>query len=717
MRKKDLKKPFQEDKLVLAIERIKIINIALLTFLLLSDLSAQIPINGFCKYREYSAKQGYNRIFTSDYNNDGFGELILSNITSNKIALLSPELKSNSGSAVEKNFSSSVSGIRLFSSDNSGKRYLMVSRKNRFAGLASISKSGVVSLSDKLKTDGYPTSYDVGNVFGISGPPAALLSGSSMNGLSIIYENKKKLVERKISKEKVFSYSAFIDLDYDAFADIAAVNSIKNSIELYNNNQLGEFSEPRTIDLDAQISEFKTTDFNSDGFTDLAYIKNNRFEVLLGDSVSSFRNKLVLDIPVKPDKYVVMDFNGDGYNDIAYINIERSELYIAYGKGSNSFYPPILYLKKPGLVDLSSYIDRAGKKLAVLSSEGKVYLITQLVLTDESFSISLGEKPGAINSFDYLNDKYKDVCFIDEEENTLKILLSERRNLCRIYYSIPLAEKYENILIDDSRGKWKTFYCWSKKGYTVELVKVNFENQKHFQKVQYTDGPIEDIKLTIDRLKDRQILSILVNNKRNLLLQEIEYRDFKYAGSYIYPVVSNIDDAALLLEVYNDIYCFSKSENEVSLFKVSFNKKILDIKNLLGYKLKPGDVFNSQIVCIDEPFYHPKPAAVLVSINNKSFVHLFGDRQPLELNPKHSALENSHLRFIVDEFSGQLSLFYECDRGLECLVFHGTNSLLKENNLIESKKINDYFVSKLYGEKTFLIYSDKLKNILTFERI
>jgi hypothetical protein len=538
-----------------------------------------------------------------------------------------------------------------------------------------------------------------------------------MNGLSIITENKKTLIEKRISKEKVFSYSAFIDLDYDTYADIAAVNSIKNSIELYYNNQLGEFREARSIDLDAQISEFKTADFNSDGFTDLVYIKNNRFEVLLGDSVSSFRNKIVLDTPVKPDKYVIMDFNGDGYNDIAYINVERGELYIAFGKGSNSFYPPILYLKKPGLVDLTPYIDRAGKKLAVLSSEGKVYLITQITLTDESFSISLGEKPGIINSFDYLNDKYKDICFIDEEENALKVLLSERRNLCRTYYSIPLSGKYDNILVDDSRSKWKTFYCWSKKGYSIELVRINFENQKHYQKVQYADGPIEDVKLTIDRLLDRQILSVLVNKQRNLLLQEIEYRDFKYAASNVQPIVSNIDNAVLSMGIYRDIYCFSQSENEMSLFKVSFNKKILDIKNLLRYKLKPGDVFNSQLVSIDEPFYHPKPVAALISINNKTFLHFFDDRQLLELKMKNSALGNSHLRYISDELSDKLSLFYESESGLKCLVFHRTDNLLKEYNLFESKKINDYFVSKLYGEKTFLIYSDKIRNILTFERL
>ena len=373
----------------------------------MSDVSAQIPINGFCKYREYSCKPGYNRVFTCDLNNNGYGDLFLSNITSNKFALLFPEAKLNSNSAVEKSFSSSISGIQLFSSDNSGKRYLIVSRKNKFAGLASMSKSGTPSIFYKLKIDGFPSSYGVGKIFGTIGRSAAILSGNSMNGITIIYENNKALVEKRISKEKAFSYSAFIDLDYDSFSDIAAVNSIKNSIELYYNNQLGDFSLARSIYLDSQISEFKTADFNSDGFTDLVYIKNNRFEVLLGDSVSSFRNKIILDTPVKPDKYVIMDFNGDGYNDIAYINSERGELYIAFGKGSNSFYPPVLYLKKPGLVDLTSFIDRTGKKLAVVSSEGKAYLITQIALTDESFSIALGEKPGTINTFDYLNDNTK----------------------------------------------------------------------------------------------------------------------------------------------------------------------------------------------------------------------------------------------------------------------------------------------------------------------
>jgi hypothetical protein len=248
-------------------------------------------------------------------------------------------------------------------------------------------------------------------------------------------------------------------------------------------------------------------------------------------------------------------------------------------------------------------------------------------------------------------------------------------------------------------------------------VRINFENQKYYQKVQYAAGPIEDVKLTIDRLFDRQILSILINKERKLSLQEIEYRDFKNALSSFEPIVSNIDNAVLSLGVYRDIYCFSNSENKISLFKVSFNKKIIDVKNLFAYNLKAGEVFNSQLISIDEPFYHPKPLAALISINNKTSVYFFGDRQLLELNMKNSALANSHLRYISDESTDRLSLFYESDKRLKCLNFHRTDNLLKEYDLIESKKINDYFVSKLYGEKTFLIYSDKTRNVLTFERL
>jgi len=104
-----------------------------------------------------------------------------------------------------------------------------------------MSKSGTPSIFYKLKIDGFPSSYGVGKIFGTIGRSAAILSGNSMNGITIIYENNKALVEKRISKEKAFSYSAFIDLDYDSFSDIAAVNSIKNSIELYYNNQLGDF--------------------------------------------------------------------------------------------------------------------------------------------------------------------------------------------------------------------------------------------------------------------------------------------------------------------------------------------------------------------------------------------------------------------------------------------------------------------------------------------
>ena len=717
MRKEDLKKRSREEQTASATERIFFVSV-FISFLYLSNLSAQIPINGFCKYREFPVKPNYTKIFPIDYNFDGYRDLLIYNSSNNKYATLISDSKSNFSHASEKFSSSDIEDIHTFSSGTAEKRFLIASRKTKQVALATFSKNGLMFLSNRIKFRGFPSSIDVGDI-NEDGKPEGLVCGSTLNGLYLLGEKNKTLKETKIVEGKIFSSASFIDLDYDSFVDIAAIDQLSNSIIIYYNDKFGNYRESRSIGLDGDVNQFKTADLNSDGFTDFVFVKGNQFEVLLGDSVSSFQKKIFINEPVRPDKYSILDFNGDGFNDIAFINAQTGSLYISFAQGTNKFYPPVLYMKKSGLVDLTAYIDRSGKKLAVLGSDGKVYLINTVGINDLSFSITAGDNPTGGNTFDFLNDGYKGFCFIDEGEQSLKLFMSERRNLFRTYFSIPLAVSHSNILVDDTHSKIKTFYCFSKGGRSIEIIKMNLENYNYSKLAIYTDQPIEDLKLSSDRLKDWQTLFALCTEGKNLYLQSFEIRDFRKATSATYSIGPNIDKAWLSFGVYRDIYSFSLNDNKVQLIKTVFDKKNIDRKILLSVDITSKDKVSYNFVCFDEAIFRFKPAAALITINNNSTLYYIVNDHITKYPLKNLASPNTILRYSVNENTDE-PIFYYNDfkkNKLRSVTLQNSSSSPVDKELIEFNKSNNYLIAKLYGRKTFLIYPNILQNTLSFEKL
>ena len=151
MRKEDLKTHFIEENNVSATDRIwySSVIIALLYF---SNLSAQIPLNGFCRYREFTAKTNYANIFPVDYNSDGYRDLLIYDPGQNKYLTLTSDPKSNFSFPSEKYSSATITDIAPFGNEMSGKRFLIASRKTRQVMLASFSKSGNMLLLPKVKT-------------------------------------------------------------------------------------------------------------------------------------------------------------------------------------------------------------------------------------------------------------------------------------------------------------------------------------------------------------------------------------------------------------------------------------------------------------------------------------------------------------------------------------------------------------------------------------
>lgn len=674
--------------------------------------SAQIPINGFCKFSQFAVSPNYNLLSAIDYNSDGYRDIVVYNPTQKKYSTLTANSRSSFGNASEKYSSLFVSAIHSYSSDIKKKKFILLSRGSREAGIAFFSSNGGLTINSRIKMDGFPSAVDVGKTSENSAN--IILAGAGINGLVVCSEKNRMLNETERIKGKIFSSAVFVDLNYDGVSDIAAIDLISNSIVLYNNDLNGSFEESRSIGLGKEVSEFQALDFNSDRFTDLAYIKNNKLEILLGDSVSSFQKRIFFPSAEGIYKYSVFDYNGDGLNDVAYINKAKEKLLVAFAKSSNSYYPPVCYIKKNNIEALSSYVDRGGRKLVSLSSDGNVYLISSLIMQDDSFDLSLHEGAAYLQAFDYNKDGYKEIAFIDAGSHSLKFGLSERRNLFRTLYTLPISTNPNVLLIDDTKKNVITFIGYEKGNKVIEVLRFYFENNKTSRQVFYTSEKINEVKFVSDRLKDRLNICALTLNNKILSLQEFELRNFKQPIVNTYQIASNVENATFNFSVYKDVYALVRYGSNVDLVKIVFNKKEIERVPRLTFELKDDELIESRMISVDELLNRTKPAAALLSFNKKSVLYFFSDQKNMRYETKELFRSTIPLRYSINNSN---ALFYTFSDSRKVLAELNPKEKSTKTILpIESEGINDYFVTTLHGKNKYLIFSNSINNSITIKK-
>jgi hypothetical protein len=720
MKKDVMKKRFKEEKQDLKTEVYSLYFFVFLFFFSIK-IFPQVPINGFCKYSNCKIPTDFNSLFTINFNNDYYTDLILFNPGIKKIVSLAGKVNGNFGKPIISKIPLEITNIQNINDINSPvKRYAFTSRENRKVGIYSFTSSGRAILSREVKFNSYPENISAVDING-NGKDELLISGPAFNGLSILYLASKGIINKKIVGGKSFSNAVFADLSNSGQSDIAAFNTMNNSLVFLYNNGNNNFKEVRSFKMNEKIHLLQSIDLNLDHYQDLMFAKGKSIVIMYGDYTSSYSNIHIIKTDYFPDKIITGDFNQDGKIDIAYINYENATLSILFGKGDEEFYPEIIYIRKKGLKDIIPYYSKFINGIEAISDEGDIYSITNLTSFSENVSLTVSPKPGAITFFDHGNNGIIDLCFIDSLTHSLDLLIRNNSGKPAWFYSYPLFENHDQIIIDNTDSKIKTFYCFDRGKKLIEVLRINFQNNTVERTTLYSLGPISDLKIKRNNGDFASIYAVFINNG-SLGLSIIEYHNYRYTYTNYqnlayYVKSANIslakDISLVYLQVKDDIISLNKaifqSENISSQKKISIH-----VSNLLSTAMLTSDFLNrdeDETLCLIKA---DSNSSIIFSANR--FTNIFKAKK---LNEDFSANKADDFYFGEIRSKGLKKLFFysAINKGINKVEFIRGGREIVVSKIADADNLQSYFIRNMSYRKIQVVYIDKKNNCITIKQL
>lgn len=491
-----------------------------LLFVLLSEIvSPQIPFKGFCKINSFDVDSGFTKIFSFNYNQNEYSDLLIYNPAEKKASIV----EGTSGSKfITNNLSlpletSVIEPIIL--PNNIVENFAFTSRKNRSFGILKFSSTGKPTLVSQIKFDSYPENINVTNNDADS-TQEFLISGNSFDGLSIITLLNNQLKEKRISENRVFKNSQFIDINSDGYDDIVALNSTENKLHLFFNNSRGDYKELRNLNIDDDVLSMNIFDINYDHYKDIIISTRSFIKIYFGDARASFDKTIIIQTLYSADKFIIGDFNRDGFFDINYLNIDDGIISTIFAKDFDLFYPEFIQKKEKGIVDIIPFFSKFVYGAAYLNQNGKVHILSSVALMSDDQQMAIGIEPNLITSFDHINNGIIDLAFTDNYDKKLKFIIRNNAGLPERLFSINLYEEHNKILEFSNSKSVKTFFLFSIDKKIIESLKVDFEKFSFIRKFHYAEGQIKDLIVKSDSKGDAELF-VLYSKNNNLNLQVI----------------------------------------------------------------------------------------------------------------------------------------------------------------------------------------------------
>jgi hypothetical protein len=676
----------------------------LLLFVLLAEIILpQIPFKGFCKLNTFDVDSGFTKVFSFNYNQDAHSDLLIYN--PDKKQALIYDGKSGFNFILKESLSlpleiSSIEPILI--PQKIIESFAFTSRKSRSFGIYNFNHTGKPVLVSQIKLNSYPENISITNNYA-DDSKSFLLSGNSFDGLSLISNRNKQLVEKKICKNRVFQNAQFIDLNSDGNEDIAALNSIENKINLFYNNSRDEFNELRSINVEDDVLSMKIFDINYDQYKDIIVSTKSCIKIYFGDATASFNKMVFISTNYSADKFIIGDFNRDGFFDFNFINIDEGIVSTIFAKDFVSFYPEIIQKRETGIIDVIPFFSKFVYGAAYLNQNGKMHILSSVVSMSDEQQLAIAIEPKLIASFDHINNGIVDLALVDEFDKKLKLFIRNAAGLPEKYFTINLFEDHDKVLIFNNSNSVKTFFLYSINKKVVEAIEINFENYSFTRKFHYAEGPIQDFVTKQNTVGEAELF-ILYSKNKSLNLQVITKTQINYNQKFYTNLSSNWSDAFLFFSNSLTIGYWQVSSDYIKLNFLSFTEK--ERKPVTKLKINGSNyriVSRSNSSQIKNSFNY---SALLT--NEEKFFVVAGDNEP-KIYESINTKNGFRIQDKNQLFFGKTNSVFVYDHYLSMVTEYNsvkTNSKLYMDSKTENINLSDCIIEKLDQRKYHLVYTN-----------
>ena len=318
-------------------------------------------------YQDFRVGKNPTSIHASDFNGDGFTDLITTNIQDNSLSLL---LGNGDGGFQDQRIISACQEPRNVAVDDFNL--------DKFADLV-VACSGenhaLVFLGQGNGT------FLRGSQYMVRRTPVSITTGDFnedfLPDMVVALRNDKLQVfigmgNGKFRVGALYEYGdtptsvASADFNSDNHLDLAVSNGgpMSHAVSIWLGIGDGTFLHPKDYRTGKRPLNVSFADFNSDNILDLLVINGemNTITVFLGNGDGTFQEGKDSGGDAGPNHGVAQDFDGDKILDVAVVNIQSASISLLYGRGDGTFrYPPRHYPTPHAPFALTSLSVAAGR--------------------------------------------------------------------------------------------------------------------------------------------------------------------------------------------------------------------------------------------------------------------------------------------------------------------------------------------------------------------
>lgn len=703
-------KLFKEEKTGLRIELSKLLFIVIF---ISQIIFPQIPFKGFCKIDSFPTDSGYTKIFSLNFNQDEYADLLIYDPLKNKADLF--EGKSGLSFELRKSLSFQSQPARfepIILSNNLIDGYAFTSRRDKSFSILKFNSDGNYKILNSVKFDSYPENISSSDIDG-DGYPEFLISGNSFNGLTLVSSIKNKLELKSIIANKPFLNAHLIDINLDGFKDIVAASSAENALIFYFNNGRNEFSEVRKIFLDDDILSVNTFDMNFDSVQEIIIGTRSSIKIIYGDETISYKNVVAIKTSSPVDDFVIGDFNRDGYFDFNYLSLTLGKVVTVFAKDFYTFYPELTHLIRPGIKDIIPFFSKFIYGSAFVDENGECLVLSSVQLLSDNQQLALATNPSSISAFDFNDNGINDLAFIDNDYS-LNFLLRNSAGVPDKLFTVNLSEKHSEIIVFENSKTRKTFFCYSHGKRIIEYLEVDFEKFNFKRNYFYADGIIENLFIKKDEQNNPEIFVLFSRNK-SLNLQVITKTTLKFGSKVIDKISFNWQSPVLLSS--QDLTVGYFSENDLSIsFDVATPKEgkyqykrlqelLKKITNKNEFQTFFGKSFEKGFVSV---VFRNNDIHILKGDEKRSQYLIVGNKYGLRITEKNQLFFDKNYSIFIND--PKTKAFFKLK-----LVKTGNKYFLEK--LFDDTDVNKFTITNLDQRHQYLIFTSNENSFINIKQL